>query len=139
MSAEENKANARRIIEEAFNQGNLAVVDEILDPNYVYHSAFMDIKGPESFKQFVTAVRTSLPDINVTIKDMVAEGDMVAYSFILKGTFKGEMMGMAPTGRQIAFTEAHFIRCEGGQEVEETPYANLLDFYQQLGVSPPGQ
>jgi len=47
------------------------------------------------------------------------------------------MMGIAPTGKQFSFQEAVFIRLEGGKEVEVTPYANLMEFYQQLGISPP--
>jgi len=137
MSVEENKATVRRFIEEVFNKGNMAVADEVLASNYVYHSGFGDIKGPEGLKQFATMLRTALPDIHVTIDDMVAEREMVAYRFKLMGTFKGEMMGMAPTGKQITFPEAHFVRFEGGKEVEETPFADSLNLYQQLGVRPP--
>lgn len=137
MSAEENKTRARRIIEEALNKGNLAVVDEILATNYVYYSMQGDIKGPQGLKQFFTMLRTAFPDIHVSIEDMVAEGDVVAYRFTLRGTFKGEMMGMAPTGKQLEFPEAHFIRFEGGKEVEEWPYADSLSLYKQLDVSPP--
>ena len=47
-------------------------------------------------------------------------------------------MGMAPTGRRLNFKEAVFVRFEGGKEVEATPYADMLSYYQQLGISPPG-
>jgi steroid delta-isomerase-like uncharacterized protein len=137
MSIEENKTKARRIIEEALNKGNLAVLDEIIAPNYVYHSTQRDVNGPEGLKQFFTMLRAVFPDVNVTIEDMVAEGDIVAYRFILKGTFKGEYMGIPPTGKQMAFPEAHFIRFEGGMEVEEINYADSLTLYQQLGIRPP--
>jgi steroid delta-isomerase-like uncharacterized protein len=139
MSTEENKAKARRIIEEAVNKGNLAVVDEILAPNYVYHRALGDVKGPEGLKQFFTMLRAAFPDLNATIEDMVAEGDMVAYRFTLTGTFTGEMMGMPPTGKSMAYPEAHFLRFENGKEVEEFPYADSLILYQQLGISPAGK
>lgn len=139
MSTEENKAKTRRIIEEAVNKGNLAVVDEILAPDYVYHRSLGDVKGPEGLKQFFTMLRTAFPDINATIEDMVAEGDMVAYRFILKGTFTGEMMGIPPTGKSMALPEAHFVRFEDGKEVEEFPYIDSLTLYQQLGISPPGK
>ena len=127
MSTEENKAVVRRFIEEVFNKGNMAVADEVLTSNYVYHSNMMgDIKGPEGFKQFGTTIRTIFPDLHVTINDMVAEGEMVAYYFTLTGTFKGEFRGIAPTGRQINIPEAHFVRFEGGKEVEETPFWDSL-------------
>jgi predicted ester cyclase len=138
MSIEENKVKARRVIEEAVNKGNLAVLDEIIAPNYVYHSSQGDVKGPEGLKQFFNMLRAVLPDINIDIEDMVAEGDIVAYRFILNGTFKGEYMGIHPTGNKVAYPEAHFIRFEGGKEVEETPYANPLTLFKQMGIKPPG-
>ena len=137
MSTEENKAMVRRIIEEVVNKGDLAVVDEVMASNYVYHFPGMEIKGPEGFKKFVTMMRTAFPDLHVTINDMVAEGNMVASRFTLRGTFKGELMGMAPTRKQLTYPEAVFIHFEGGKEVEAWPDADSLTMYQQLGVSPP--
>jgi predicted ester cyclase len=97
----------------------------------------MEIKGPEGFRQFATMIWTAFPDIHITIDDCIGEGNMVASCFTLKGTFKGELMGMSPTGKQITFPEAVFVRFECSQEVEATTYANMLSFYQQLGISPP--
>jgi len=129
----------RRLIDEAFNKGNMAVVDEIIPSNYVYHYRRGDVKGPEGMKQFIAMLRTGFPDLNITIEDIVAEGDMVAYRFILRGTFTGEMMGMPTTGKQMAYPEAHFVRFKGGKRVEEIPYADSLTLFQQLGLSPSGQ
>jgi predicted SnoaL-like aldol condensation-catalyzing enzyme len=62
MSTEENKAKVRRMIEEVWNKGDLALVDDLVAPNYVYHfPGREDIKGPEGLKQFVTMVRTAFP------------------------------------------------------------------------------
>ncbi len=67
MSAEENKAVLRRIEEEIFNKGDLAVVDELIAPDYVYHgSGGQEYKGPEGFKQIVTMFRTAFPDLHMT-------------------------------------------------------------------------
>ena len=135
MSTEENKATVRRVIDELVNKGNLAVADEVLAGNYIYHFPTHDIKGPEGFKEFIAMMRTAFPDLHVTIEDLIAEGDTVAARFIMRGTFKGEMMGTAPTGRQLTFPEAVFIRFESGKEVEATAYANMLSFNEQLGIS----
>lgn len=137
MSAEENKAVVRRVVDEILNKGNLEVADEVMASNYVYHFPMMEIKGPEGYKQLTGMMRTAFPDVNVTIDSLTAEGDMVAAIITMKGTFKGEMMGMAPTGNQFSFQEAIFIRFEGGKEVEATPFGNMIEFYQQLGISPP--
>ena len=109
MSVEENKAMVRSVIEEAINKGNLAVIDDIMAPNYVYHFPGMEIKGPGGFRQFATMMRNAFPDINVSIDDCVGEGNLVASRLTLRGTLKGEFMGMAPTGKSMVFQEAVFV------------------------------
>ena len=68
MSAEENKALARRVIEELFNNGNFDLADELIAPDYVDHDQAMpeDIHGPEGFKEYVSMYRSAFPDINIS-------------------------------------------------------------------------
>jgi predicted ester cyclase len=74
MSTEENKANIRRMSEEVFNKGNLAIVDELVSTNSVSHmGGGEEFKGPEGFKQMVTMIRTAFPDLHFTTDDMVAD------------------------------------------------------------------
>jgi steroid delta-isomerase-like uncharacterized protein len=140
MSVEQNKETLRHIhVEELFNKGNLAVADEIISPDYVYHGPMGELKGPAGIKQIVTIWRTAFPDGKYVIEDMVAEGDKVAVRYSWTGTFKGEGMGIAPTGKKVNLTEVIFYRFAGGKEVEAINYIDMLTFYRQLGVPiPPG-
>jgi len=138
MSTEQNKAMVRRIFEEVFNKGNLSVVDEIMTNDYVYHMGQgMEFKGPDGFKQLATIFRNAFPDLHFTVEDMVAEGDKVATRATLQGTHKGDLMGIAPTGKQFTTTGFNIIRFAGGKEVEAFGAADMLAMYQQLGVAPP--
>ncbi|HUT67736.1 MAG TPA: ester cyclase [Dehalococcoidales bacterium] len=137
MSVEKNKAMVRRVIEEAVNKGNLAVIDDIMAPNYVYHFPGMEVKGPEGFRQFATMMRTAFPDLNASIDEIIGEGNLVAARVTLRGTLKGAFMGMAPTGRKMEFPEAVFVYFEGGKEVEAWPYADTQNMFKQLGLKPP--
>jgi len=138
MSTEENKAKQRRVWEEAFNKGDLSVADELFAPNYVYHGPIgMEYKGPEGFKQMVTMFRNAFPDLHVTVEDMVAEGDKVVSRFTFTGTHKGELMGIAPTGKQVTIAGTVIVRWVGGKEVEAWGSEDLLGMMQQLGVVPP--
>jgi len=140
MSVEQNKAASSRIIEEAWNKGNLAVADELIASNYVVRGfGEGDFNGPDGFKQIVTMYRTAFPDIHVTIEDTIAEGDRLAVRYTLRGTHKGDLMGIAPTGKQVTMTGAVFVRFAGGKQVEALGFADTLVMFQQLGVSPPGQ
>jgi len=138
MSTEKNKASVRRFSEEVANKGNLSLIPEFFAPGYVFHTT-PEFKGPEGFKQYITMMRTAFPDLHQTIEHMVAEGDMVAVYYTMLGTFKGEMMGIAPTGKKIALPYAVLSRFKDGKQVEAWPYYDSLAMYQQLGISmPPG-
>jgi steroid delta-isomerase-like uncharacterized protein len=137
MSTSKNKAVIRRHVEEVFNKGKLAVADEIISPDYVYHGPVGEFKGPEGFKQMVAGGLKAFPDLHYTIDDMVAEGDTVAVRYTMTGTFKGELMGIPPTGKRVNMTEAFFYRFKNGKEVEALPFSDMITFYRQLGIPIP--
>ena len=134
MSTEENKALVRRLIEEAWNKGNLAVIDELLSPDYVLHIAAPGTPDREGYKQAVNMYRTAFPDFHFTIEDMVAEGEKVAIRATMRGTQQGELMGFAPTGKELTQTAIAIRRFEGGKIVEEWVETNMLGLMQQMGV-----
>ena len=137
MSAEENKAIERRIVDEALNEGNLAIMDEVVAPQYVFHFPYMEVKGPEGCKQFANMMRNAFPDYHVTIDDIIGEGDMVAVRATVRGTHRGEFIGIAPTGKKVEIKEAVFIQFADGKAVEAWSYVDNLSVFQQLGVNPP--
>ena len=79
MSTEENKAIVRRWSEELFNQGNLVVADEIVAPTYRRHDPGdpFAVEGPEGVKRLVSMLRAQVPDLHISVEDVIAEGDKV--------------------------------------------------------------
>ena len=114
-------------------------MDESLADNFVRTAINQPDMDKQGYKQFIAMVNNAFPDIRCTIVDMVAEGNRVAYRSSLTGTHKGNLMGIAPTGRKIKITEDYFSRLEGGKIVEHNNLADMLSFYKQLGVTLPGQ
>ncbi len=135
MSVEENKAIFRRIVEEGFNKGNLAIVDELVATDHVNHTD--NVRGPEEYKQFITVYRTAFPDLHMTVEDQIAEGDKVVNRWTSRGTHKGDLMGIPPTGKQTTVTGMYVARIIGGKIVEEWGNFDALGMMQQLGVVPP--
>jgi len=80
---------------------------------------------------------TAFPDFQVTVEDVVAEGDKVARRVTLSGTHKGEYMGIPPTGKQMTMGVITIERIEGGKIAEQWGEADMLGLMQQLGVMPP--
>ncbi len=137
MSTEENKAIVRRLIEEGFNQRNLALFDELYAPNFVYHLGSTTIEGVEAYKQFNLMNFTSIPDLRFTIEDQVAEGDKVVTRWIVSGTHKGDFMGIPPTGKHVAVTGIGINHFANGKIVENWTNMDMLGLLQQFGVVPP--
>jgi len=132
---EDNKAIYRRIIEEVFNKGDLAVLDEIVATDHVNHSD--NLHGPEEYKQFVTMYRTAFPDLHMAMEDQIAEGDKVLNRFTSTGTHQGDLMGIPPTGRQVIVTAIYIARIADGKIAEEWGNFDALGMLQQIGVIPP--
>jgi len=137
-TTEANKAQFRRTLEEMFNQGNLAIADELIAPDCLNHEVppGMNNRGHESMRQVVVMLRTAFPDLHYIIEELVAEGDTVAGRVTMSGTHLGPYMGIAPTGRSFRQAQMHFVRFRDGKGVEHRAVRDDLGMMQQLGVIP---
>ena len=137
--SEQNKAIARRAIEEVFSaQGNLDVADELFAPNYVHHDPASpeDIRGPEGAKEFAGMYRTAFPDVQLSTQDQIAEGDKVVTRWIASGTHQGEFMGIAPSGNRVTVAGTSIERIVDGKIVETWDNYDALGMMQQIGATP---
>ena len=83
----------RRLHEEAWNKGEIALVDEL-----VVGGGLAD-----HIKQAITTYRAAFPDLQFTIEDVIAEGDKVVNRWTARGTLRGELAGAPPSGEQVMF------------------------------------
>jgi steroid delta-isomerase-like uncharacterized protein len=136
--SEQNKTIVRRLFDELWNKGNLPVADELIAPTYTHHDASTpDVgRGPESEKKRVTLYRTAFADMRLTIEDLIAEGETVVARWTCRGAHKGDLNGIAPTGKQIAISGVSVVRFTGGKMVEGWINWDALGLMQQLGVVP---
>ena len=131
MSLEENKAIIRRLMEAVYEQ-KLAVLDELVASDFTEPN--LKLKGLESMKQTVTTLLKGFPDLDVTIEDIIAEGDKVCDRVTATGTHTGEFHGIAPTGKKITFTGIRIWHIIDGKVIERTSVYDFLDLYKKLGV-----
>ena len=142
MSAEENKASARRYWDEGWSTGNVAIVDEIFAPENIFHPGVGTAsRAGADRKQAPTRWRTSLPDLRATIEDIFAEGDKVVVRWTLGGTHRGNIeipsVGtIPPTGKHVSWAGMDIYHFRGGKIVEAWRYWSALQLVQQLGVVP---
>ena len=135
MSIEENKAVVRRFFVELLSTDNFAVADELLSPDFRFYFAGspepMDLK---SYKEFLVARRAAFPDRRFVVEDMIAEGYKVSARFTMRGAHKGELRGIAPSGREVTMTGIDIIGLAEGKMVEDRVEVDQLGMMQQLGV-----
>lgn len=132
MTIESNKTIIKKYIE-LWNTGNLALADEVLAEDFVDHTHPQQAQGPESVKQEVQAFRRAFPDARVSVEQMIAEGDLVAFRFILRGTHLGTFAGFLPTGKETILTGVDFIRIADGKMVELWSVQDTFSWVRQLG------
>jgi steroid delta-isomerase-like uncharacterized protein len=137
MSSEQNKAIVRRLVEEPW-KGDLRVVDELIDRNYVGYDPSIPepLRGPDGFKENVSTYRAAFSDARITVDEQIAEGDKVATRWTGRGKHDGDLMGVAPTGKQVQVSGLTFSRLANGKVIEEYTNWDTFGMMQQLGVVP---
>jgi len=139
MLSETNKTISRRLFEEVWNKGNLAVLNELIANDHV-NSGPGTLPGlptgPEGAKQFVMMYRNAFPDTHFTIDEQIAEGEKVVTRWTAHGTHQGELLGIPATGKSSTVTGISVDRIVNGKIVESWGIFDQFGMMQQLGVIP---
>ena len=132
-----NKAAVRRYLDEAWNKGNLEIIDELMAPDYARYTpaAQLDREGQ---KRRIASFRQALPDVRLDVDRVVAEDDYVAFRVIIRGTHQGALLGVAPTGNAVTITATDIVRFANDKIVEHWGNMDELGLLRQLGAFPAG-
>src|SRR6266540_2602474 len=137
MSAEANKEVLRAYVETIFNQQQVDRAEELVAPDYLDHAALPgQAPGLAGAKQKWAMYLAGLPDLQVTIEELVAEGDKVAVRRSYAGTHRGELLGIPPTGKQVRISGISIFRLAEGKIAEHWEQLDRLALMQQLGALP---
>ncbi|GAA0255117.1 ester cyclase [Haladaptatus pallidirubidus] len=131
---EANKRLARRIPEEIFAEGDLDLLDELYAEDAVERNAMGTHRGRPAIRESYNSFLTAFPDVSQTVENIVAEGDLVAVRITSRGTHKGELGGLEPTGKEIEVQQMFFARIKDGRITERWFLPDNLSLLQQLGV-----
>jgi predicted ester cyclase len=135
-----NKATFRRI-EDTVNTGDVEVIskaiDEVVAPDALIRMPLpIEATGAQAFRQLWAMLLRGLPDLHLTIEDLVEEGDKVVMRASVTGTHKGEYMGVQPTGQSITYNEIFIFRFAGDRIAEMWGVVDVFSQMKQLGVIP---
>lgn len=132
-----NMATFRRAIDEGWNSGNVAVIDELFAPDFIEHQAGIG-PGREGVKESIRSLRSAFPDIHLVFDAVVAAGDLVWARLTAAGTHEGPFLGAPATGRHMSVDVIDVVRVVDGRIVEHWGVADRLGVAQQVGAVPGG-
>ena len=140
LTEEEAKALVERDME-IYNEGNLALAEDHIAPDYVAHSADSpeDVVGIDAFKEGITNLRTNYPDLNLTVEELIVKDDRIVWRWIITGTNTGTTSDIPPTGKKIQIEGVGILRVVNGKIIERLIYYNEATVLRQLGytITPP--
>src|SRR5215218_8901502 len=130
---EKNKVLVREFLGEAWGKGNMAAVDELMAADYVEHPRPSNLPaGTEGLKQLIGAYRTAFPDLKVTLDDIFAEGEMVAFRWSVSGTHLGDWLDIPPTGNHVTASGITLFRIANEKVVESWTSIDLSPTDEEL-------
>jgi steroid delta-isomerase-like uncharacterized protein len=136
MSGAENKGIVLRFNEamkQFWQTGDAGLFDEVLSTDYVQHwPGFPSHR--EGYLERLRMFRVAFPDLEKTADYMLADGDMVIDRVLVRGTHRGEFMGLPATGKLVTISEMHIARVADGKIVERWGEWDQLALLQQLGA-----
>jgi len=101
MSYAQNKATARKFVQEIFNQRKIEAIKNFVTPDVVYHVVFEEIRGLEDFKKWMSEDLSAFPDMQVTILDDFGEQNKVAMRWTAKATHEKDFADLPATHKKI--------------------------------------
>lgn len=132
MSPSDHKRVFRRLIDEAFNGGCLAVLDEVLTADFADHSPCRQQGGADAFGERIALLRLAMPDLHVCVDDIAAAGEMTWAALTVRGT--GRALPGAPAGDEcLGFSRIDTCRFVDGRIAEY--WSETADLMEQLGIT----
>ena len=130
----QNEAIAHRYFEEIFNQGKLDVAEEIVANTHINHDRVNEVQGIGGLKEVAAKYRKAFPDLHLAIEDTISQGDKVVVRWSWSGTHKGDLAGLAPTGKKTGGTGTTIFRLSDGKIAESWVNWDTLGMLEKLGV-----
>ena len=134
MTAIGNRALVDRYYEDIWNAGNVAAADEVLSSTFTFYppDAPEGLRGRATYKSYVELHRGTLPDLRITVTDVLAEGDRLAVRWTAQGTHQGAYGSVAPTGAEVIVRGMDLVDIAGARIVALHSFFDLLTVVRQV-------
>lgn len=133
----DGKELARRVLQDVYAGANVDAADEIYAADFVDHDpgAPEEMRhGPEGVKKQAAMYQSAFEGLQLTIEDQVEQGDKVVTRWTARGTHKGELMGVPPSGNQVTITGITIARVADDRIQEEWSNWDGIGMLEQIGA-----
>jgi steroid delta-isomerase-like uncharacterized protein len=139
--ADSNQEVVRRLYVEVWNQRKLEVIDEIVAESHALNDPTISgsATGPEAYKRQIKTFLAAFPDLRFTVEDIISENEKFVAVWMVTGTQKGEVLGIAPTNKKVSFSGISIHHLADGKILDTQAIWDALGLLQQLGVALPNK
>lgn len=138
MNPEETRALVARFMDELWTKRNMAVIDELIAEDWVWHNPPPASPGNrDTFREVAEHNFEALEDTGIEIEQCVVEGDKVATKCLYSGRCTGQFAGVPAAGKQVSIGVMSIDRIEDGKCMERWDIPDSLGAMQQVGAFPP--
>ncbi|MDK2779491.1 MAG: ester cyclase [Pseudomonadota bacterium] len=134
--SEFNKQLVKHAVQLSWNTGRFNLLKHLICPDFVYHTSFaegfMDFDG---FAAYISKIRHAIPDLEVSIEEIMAEGDKVISVSTFSGTFEHEVFGYQPNQRIISFGGVSTWTIRRGKIASQNTLVDISELQRQLASS----
>jgi steroid delta-isomerase-like uncharacterized protein len=126
-----------RLFDEAWSEGNLEVVDELITDEYVLDEPTFEgeVRGPDGLNRAIRTFRDAFPDLELAIDHRVSGAHDVVDGVLIRGTHEGDFLGLAPTGKQVEVRGLMIHRFRDGELIEDYASWDFLGMLRVLGAT----
>lgn len=136
MSVETNKALVRRYYTELWNRWEMALIDELIAPDVTFRGSLgVVVRGREGFAGYVAMVRAAFPDFHNAVEELIGEADRVVARLTYRGTHRGPLFGLPPTGGAVGYGGIAIFRIADGRIADGWVLGDTLSLLRQLGAT----
>lgn len=135
MFGRNKKKIALQFLQAVWVEGKVELVDQLVAPDFVDHNPTPGFApNREGLREFVRHFRAAFPDLQLTLEDLICEGNRVVDRWSMRATHQGEFLGIPPTGKAVTLGGIDILSIVGGKIVEGWHYEDQLGAMQQLGA-----
>lgn len=139
VNAQHHKSLVEHFVRLSWNTGKFNLLQQLVTPDYVYHSSFApDFKDFAGFSEYVKSIRHAIPDLEVTIEELMAEGDKAMSMSTFSGTFENPVFGFQPNNRIITFGAVSVWEFRRGRVCSQNTLVDIAELQRQLQEHPAG-